>query len=237
MGRPDTAVEWCRATIARNPGIPTHAQAVMVVALAVMGAVEEAIEASVDMRDVALSVHNPSLAGAWLLAYGWARRQADPAAAYQALREAWTFAEESGNRQQASITAGLLSGLAASRGDLDAAFEYISQTIRYYYDSGTVELMRVTLGLLAALLDRFGYPESAATICGFAVDALARASFPEADAAIVHLREVLGDDGYETLARVGKNTTTAAMAAHALEQIARVRADLTDHETQKLPNP
>ena len=66
-----------------------------------------------------------------------------------------------------------------TRSEFTDAFDYITQTIRYYYDSGTVELMRVTLGILAALLDRLGHHEPAATISGFAVRRLARASFPE----------------------------------------------------------
>jgi predicted ATPase len=226
IGRPDQAVEWCRATIARNPGIPTHAQAVMVVALAVIGATDEAIEASKNMLAVAHSAGNPSLAGATLLAYGWARRQADPTAAYEALRQGWTIAEESNNRQQASIIAGLLAGLAATRGELTDAFHYITQTIRYYYDSGTVELMRVTLGILAVLLDRLGYHEPAATISGFVADALARASFPEIDEAVAHLREVLGGDGYAARAEAGANMTNAEIAAYAFDQIDLARADL-----------
>jgi predicted ATPase len=223
-GRPDLAVEWCRATIARNPGIPTHAQAVMVIALAVTGSIDEAIEASQDMLAVAQNADNPSLAAATLLAYGWARRQADPTAAYEALRQAWTIAEESSNRQQASITAGLLSLLATTRGEFTDAFDYITQTIRYYYDSGTVELMRVTLGILAALLDRLGHHEPAATISGFRADALARESFPEADDAVAHLREVLGSDGYAARAQAGANMTNTEMAAYALEQIDQARA-------------
>jgi predicted ATPase len=226
-GRPDLAVEWCRATIARNPDIPTHAQAVMVIALAVTGSIDEAIEASQDMLAVAQNADNPSLAAATLLAYGWARRQADPTAAYEALRRAWTIAEESSNRQQASITAGLLSLLATTRGEFADAFDYITQTIRYYYDSGTVELMRSTLGILVVLLDRLGHSEPAATISGFAAGALARASFPEIDAAVDHLREVLGGDGYAVHARAGANMTSAEIAAYAFEHIDRARAQLS----------
>jgi predicted ATPase len=226
IGRPDRAVEWCRATIARHPGIPTHSQAVMVVALAVIGATDEAIAASNDMLAVAQSAHNPSLAGAWLLAYGWARRHADPTAAYEALRQAWTIAEESSNRQQASITAGLLSLLAAARGEFTDAFDYITHTIRYYYDSGTVELMRVTLGILVVLLDRLGYHEPAATINGFAANAFARASFPEVDNAVAHLREVLGDERHAALARAGANMTNAETTTYAFDQIDLARAEL-----------
>jgi predicted ATPase len=227
-GRPDLAVEWCRATIARNPGIATHAaQAVMVVALTVTGATDEALAASQNMPAIAHAADNPALAGATLLAYGWARRHSDPTAAYEALRQGWTIAEESSNRQQTSITAGLLSGLAAARGEFADAFDYITQTTRHYYDSGAVELMRVTLGtLLVVLLDRLGYHEPAATISGFAADALARASFPEIDEAVAHLREVLGGDGYAARAEAGANMTNAEMATYAFDQIDRARASL-----------
>jgi predicted ATPase len=227
VGRPDRAVEWCRATIARNLGIPTHAQALMVIAMAVIGASDEAIEASQNMLAVARRASNPSLAGATLLAYGWVRRHADPAAAYEALRQGWTIAEESGNRQQASITAGLLSGLAAGRGELTDAFHYITKTIRYYYDSGTVELMRVTLGILVALLDQLGYHEPAATISGFGADALARASFPEIADATAHLRALLGEKEYAALANAGANMTNSAVASYAFEQIDLARAQLS----------
>jgi hypothetical protein len=221
------AVEWCRATIARNPGIPTHAQAVMVIALAGIGATDEAMEASKDMLAIAHAAGNPSLAGATLLAYGWARRQSDPTVAYEALRQAWTIAEESSNRQQASITAGLLSGLAAARGEFTDAFDYITQTAHHYYDSGAVELMRVTLGtFLVVLLDRLGHHEPAATISGFAADALARASFPEIEDAVAHLREVLGEDGYAARAQAGANMTNAEMATYAFDQIDLARAEL-----------
>jgi hypothetical protein len=213
--------------IARNPGIPTHAQAVMVIALAVMGDTDEALAASQNMLAVARGASNPSLAGAMLLAYGWVRRHADPTAAYEALRQGWTIAEESNNRQQASITAGLLAGLATARGDFTDAFDYISTTLRYYYDSGTVELMHITLGILVVLLDRLGYHEPAATISGFVADAPARASFPEIADATAHLRELLGEKEYKALAIAGANMTHAAIASYAFEQIDLAKAQLT----------
>jgi len=43
---------------------------------------------------------------------------------------------------------------------------------------------------------------------------------------ITHLREVLGDNAYEALARAGEGMTPAAMATFALEQIDITRADL-----------
>ncbi len=50
--------------------------------------------------------------------------------------------------------------------------------------------------------------------------------FPEINTAITHLREVLGDQTYESLARKGETMTTAAMATYAYDQIDQARAEL-----------
>ena len=49
---------------------------------------------------------------------------------------------------------------------------------------------------------------------------------PELDAAITHLRDVLGDQTYESLARKGEAMSTAAMATYAYDQIDQARAEL-----------
>jgi hypothetical protein len=40
------------------------------------------------------------------------------------------------------------------------------------------------------------------------------------------LREVLGDEAYESFARAGENMTNAAMATYAFDQIDRARVEL-----------
>jgi len=47
---------------------------------------------------------------------------------------------------------------------------------------------------------------------------------PEINNAKVHLREVLGDERYESLASNGEQMTTAERVAYAFEQIDRARA-------------
>jgi len=80
---------------------------------------------------------------------------------------------------------------------------------------------------LAACLDRLGRSEPAATVAGFAFDPLtAGAWVPEINTAIFHLRNVLGDQAYESLARKGETMTTAAMATYAYDQIDQARAEL-----------
>ncbi|MGB8502979.1 hypothetical protein [Mycobacterium sp.] len=74
----------------------------------------------------------------------------------------------------------------------------------------------------AACLDRLGCQEPAATLAGFAFDPLTAAWVPEIKTAIAHLREVLGDQTYESLARKGRTMTTAAIATYAYDQIDQV---------------
>ena len=51
-------------------------------------------------------------------------------------------------------------------------------------------------------------------------------SYPQINTAITHLRDVLGDQTYESLARKGETMTTAAMVAYAYDQIDQARAEL-----------
>jgi hypothetical protein len=84
--------------------------------------------------------------------------------------------------------------------------------------------MRNPLAILAALFDRLGRHEPAATIAGFASTSLAAMAVPEIATAI--LREVLGDQTYESLARTGETMTTAEIVAYAYDQIDQARAEL-----------
>jgi hypothetical protein len=84
--------------------------------------------------------------------------------------------------------------------------------IRNYHNCGNNTTIRIPLAVLAALFDRLGRYEPAATISGFALSPIAATMVPEITTAITHLREVLGDQTYESLARQGETMTTAAMA-------------------------
>jgi mono/diheme cytochrome c family protein len=98
--------------------------------------------------------------------------------------------------------------------------------IRNYHDSGDTTTIRVPLATLAAFLDRLGCHEPAATIAGFAFNPLTAAWVPRINTTIAHLREVIGDQTYESLARKGETMTTAAMATYAYEQIDQARTEL-----------
>ena len=73
---------------------------------------------------------------------------------------------------------------------------------------------------------RLGRYESAATVAGFAFNPITAAWHAELDTAIAHLRDLVGDQTYEALARKGEVMTTAAMAAYAYDQIDQARTEL-----------
>ena len=58
--------------------------------------------------------------------------------------------------------------------------------------------------MLSVFLDRLGRFEAAATIAGFSCDPVSLASAPELATTITHLRDVLGDQTYESFARQGR---------------------------------
>jgi predicted ATPase/class 3 adenylate cyclase len=223
-GHPERWVNLCRDMIARSPGSHTFTQACLVLALANAGAYDEAIAASEGLLAAADTASNPRVASWALLAYGWAYRDADPAAAYEVDRRALTLAQDSGNRWIESILAVNLSRIAATHGDPVDAFDFLTLAIRNYRDSGSVSLLRTPLAVLATLFDRLGHHEPAATLSEFAATPFTRAGLPEIDTAITHLREVLGDAAYEALARAGEVMTPASIATYAFDQIDQARS-------------
>jgi predicted ATPase len=227
QGRPERWVQVCRNMITREPELRPHAQSSLVIALTFSGAYDEAVAASEGLLAALSAVENPHMVSYGLAAYGFAHRDADPVAAYDVLRRGMQIAQESDNRRDVSIVAVSLSRLAASQGEPADAFEFLKLAIRNEYDSGSVSIISSPLAILAAYFDRLGHHEPAAMIGGFAATPFAQTSFPEINTAIAHLREVLGDEVYESLARTGETMTNAEMAAFALEQIEQARTDLT----------
>jgi hypothetical protein len=89
-------------------------------------------------------------------------------------------------------------------------------------------MIRAPLAFLAVFFDRLGRYEPAATIAGFAGTS-PLAAFPvmaEFRTAMTHLRSVLGDATYESLAFMGETMTTATIATYAHDQIDQARAEL-----------
>jgi hypothetical protein len=226
IGQPERAVEWWRAQLAHGLNPQIFTRGALVLALTVAGSLEEAMSVATGLVDAAEATHNPCALSFALFAYGSAVRDADPGAALAAVRRGLVVAQDSGNRGIESFQVDGLARLEAKYGDPLAALDYLSLAIRNYHDSGNVTLVHPPLAVLAALFHRLGHHEAAATIAGFAFNPMTAGWFPEITTAITDLRDVLGDQTYESLARKGKTMTTAEIVAYAYDQIDQARTEL-----------
>jgi hypothetical protein len=172
------------------------------------------------------ATENPQIKALVLNAYAWAYRDADPAAAYDVSRHAMKIAYDSGNRFIESTISIGLSRLAASHGDPIEALDYMVSAARGYQNSGSFLLITGPLAMIAILFDRLGRYEPAATIMGYGDVPGSRLVFTEVDSAIAHLREIFGDQVYESLARKGQSMTIAAIVTYAFDEIERARSEL-----------
>ncbi|MGB7867394.1 MAG: adenylate/guanylate cyclase domain-containing protein, partial [Mycobacterium sp.] len=226
IGQPERWAELCRAQLARRRDTHVYIRAWLVAVLAWAGSGGEAMDSADGLIEAAEATGNPMLLAWALSAYGVAFRDADPVGALNALGRGLVIAQDSGNRAHASALATSLARLEAEHGDTLAAFDHLTLAIRNYHDCGDTTSIRVPLATLAALFDRLGRYEPAATIAGFALSPLAAAAVPEITTTITHLRDVLGEATYESLARKGETMTTAAMVTYAYDQIDQARTEL-----------
>jgi predicted ATPase/class 3 adenylate cyclase len=227
VGQPERYVELCRAQLTRCGDTNTFASANLVMALAVSGSTDEAMVTANGLIDAAEAIGNPWVLVYALLACGYAFRDTDPDRALEAVRRSVLIAQDSGNRFYETQLAYMLSGIEAEHGDPVAALDYLVVAIRNHHESGNIGFLHNPLAILATFLDRLGRYEPAATIGGFAaVNPMTSAGWPELGAALPHLRDVLGEAAYESLARKGATMTIAAIVTYAYDQIDQARAEL-----------
>jgi predicted ATPase len=226
IGQPERLAELCRAQLARRRDTHVHIRAWLVIALSFAGSGGEAMDSADGLIEAAEAICNPFLLALALSAYGSAFRDTDPVGALHALGRGLVIAQDSGNRAGVSVLANTLARLEAEHGDPLTALDHLTLAIRNFHNAGDTTTIRVPLAILAVLFERLGRYEPAATIAGFALSPMAAAAFPEITTAIAHLRDVLGEATYESLARNGEAMTTAAMATYAYDQIDQARIEL-----------
>jgi predicted ATPase len=227
IGQPERWAELCRAQLARRGDAHVFIRAWLVLALAVARGGGEAMDCADGLIEAAEATGNPMLLGLALLAWGGAFRDADPVGALNAMGRGLVIVQDSGVRAYASALANGLALLEVEHGDTVSAFDHLTLAIRNYHDGGDTTTIRGPLAILAVLFDRLGRYEPAATIAGFALHPIAAAAVPEITTAITHLRDVLGNQTYESLARKGEAMTTAAMVTYAYDQIDQARTELS----------
>ncbi|WP_220032557.1 ATP-binding protein [Mycolicibacterium moriokaense] len=227
VGQPERWIQWFRARLARDRATDPYSTTNLVIALTVAGSIDDAMAATGGLIDAAEATGNPYVLSWALVACGYAFRAGDPGLALAAARRGLAIAQASGNRFNETMLVHMLSGLEAEYGDRMAAFDYFTVSIGNFHESGNTYMVSAPLALLAVFLDRLRRYESAVTIAGFAAaNPMTQAALPELDTAIAHLREVVGNQTYQRLAREGEAMTTAAIVSYAYDQIDQARAEL-----------
>jgi predicted ATPase len=228
IGQPERLAELCRAQLARRRDTHVLIRAWLVSALAVAGSGGEAMDSADGLIEAAEATGNPFLLAFALGVYSVTFRDADPVGALNAVGRGLVIALDSGNRAAVSLLANNLAQLEVEHGDTVSALDHLVLAIRNFHNAGDTTTIRGPLAVLAALFDRLERYEPAATIAGFALSPLSAAAIPEISTAITHLRDVLGEATYESLARKGETMTTAETATYAYDQIDQARAELED---------
>jgi len=226
IGQPERLAELCRAQLARRRDTQVNIRSWLVAALSLAGCGGEAMDCADGLIEAAEATGTPHVLSIALTAHGLAFRDADPVGALNAVGRGLVIAQDSGNRANVSVLANSLAQLEVEHGDTVSAFDHLTLAIRNYHNAGDTTTICVPLAVLAVLFDRLGRYEPAATVAGFALSPFSAQGVPEITTAITHLRDVLGEATYETLARKGETMTTAAMVTYAYDQIDQVRTEL-----------
>jgi hypothetical protein len=225
-GQPERSAEWCRSRVQSGRDTHTVLRSCLISCLTVAQSDEEAIAATTGLIEAAEATHNPWVLSFALFGFGVAHAHADPVGALKACCRGLQVAEDSGNRANGTYLATVVARVEAEYGDPLRALHYIAVAIHNYHDSGNPTNMRIPMATLATILDRIGRREPAATIAGCASTPLAVATYPELSTTTAHLRTVLGDQDYESLAHKGETMSTAEIATYAYDQIDQARAQL-----------
>jgi predicted ATPase len=224
--QPERAVDWCRSRVQSGRDTHSWSRVSLILSLAVAQSYEEAIAATTGLIEAAEATRNPWSLSFALLAFGAAHLHADPVSALKAGRRGLQVAEDSGNRAAGTTLATVVARMEGEYGDSLRALHYIAVAIHNYHDSGNSASMRILMATLATILDRMGRYEPAATIAGCAASPFAVVNYPELLTATAHLRTVVGDEDYESLARKGETMSSAEIATYAYDQIDQARAAL-----------
>lgn len=226
-GQPDLWADASRRVLEHRRDEHGHARASLAMAVAFSGATDDARALTDGLVDLAIASQNPHSLSQALIAVGIAFRDIDPATSLSSLRRSLQVTLDSGNRFHLSHTAVILAALEVEHGSPAAALDDLALAVGNYLDSGNIGTSRSPLAVLATLLDRLGQHDEAALIAGFAADSFTRMAVPEIVTTVDHLRAVLGEERYQSLAQAGVAMTNTEMAIYALEQIDVARAQLS----------
>ncbi len=192
-----------------------------------LGATTDAASVMAGVLDDDEVTKNPYAEAFASMALGQALTITEPGRALEAIRRGIEVARQSGNRLIETYMSSSMARFAGQHGEPIEALNELDTVIQRLLDTGNLYILRNNLAILAGILDRFDRHAAAAQVLGFAVNPFVIASIPETTPTITHLRESLGDQQFDDLARVGRSMTTAAVVAFVKNEIESLRAEIT----------
>jgi len=226
IGQAERWAELCRAQLERRGDNNVFLRISRVFGLAFAGLLEDARAAEDGLIAAAIATDNPLLHTFAAAAHAYCLSSAGSERDLALCRQGLALAQDSGNQYTEAILATALARLESETSVTPEALNHLRLVIRRWHDSGNFGNLVGPLATLSTFLDRVGRFEAAATIGGFACDPVSLATVPEFADTVAHLREVVGDQCYESFARNGEAMTTAAIVAYAYDQIDQARAEL-----------
>jgi hypothetical protein len=226
IGEPHRWAELCRIQLERRDDNHVFIRGCRVFALAFAGLLDEARAAADGLIEAAMASGNPCMHAFAIAAYGYCLSSAGSERDLLLCRQGLALAQDTGSRYIEALLAMALARLESETRVTARAVDYVGLVIRRWHDAGNFGSLTGPLAMLSGFLARMGRLEAAATIAGYSYDAVSIASVPEVAATIGHLREALGDQGYESFARNGEAMSTAEIVAYAYDQIDLVRTEL-----------
>jgi predicted ATPase/class 3 adenylate cyclase len=195
----------------------------LVSALVLGGRAAEAAALASTIIGPAEASGNPASLGMALFVKGMAFFDLDLARGEEAVRRAWAITQDSGTRMLETHTSSYLARIEYDHGDPLAALDRFTRSLLASHERGATLITAPTLTFLTVLLDRLGCYEAAATIAGSVIGTFTVHIIGDFSKSIAHLRERLGDERFQNLARQGRAMDPTAMERYALEQIDQAR--------------
>ena len=233
-GQPQRWAELCDAQLERRGDNHVYIRSCRVFGLAFAGLIDEAIAGAAGLIEAGAASNNPYMHTFAIAATGFPLHTTMTGDGLDVCRQGLALAQDSGNSFNESILALNLARFEAQKTVTTQALDHLTLVIRNYHDSGNVASVRTPLAILSSFLNRMERYEPAATLSGFSLSPMALAAAPELTPTIDNLREVLGHQTYDSLARRGDAMTMAAIAAYAYDQIDHVRTELEQEAVKRM---
>jgi predicted ATPase/class 3 adenylate cyclase len=232
-GRLDRYMEICTHLAAQPGPGRVLGQCGLLLALAMVGRVEEARAIAEDTLTAARANANPFCIAVALGGSAWAFAPADPTWALGMARDGLVYARENRLQLFEAMFAQQAAWLEAVHGDPRQALALFDAALDLHHRAGNATSTAGTFAYLVGYFDRFDQPDVAATLYGASANQAIGQYFGDLPAVIDHLRSVLGDPAFDQCAATGAAMDVADAVAYARHHIQLARRQTANPDSDR----